>query len=257
MDFEGIFDLFHLNQMDKAMDLLKKTNVTEKNKLQYTSTEMMILNSMEKYEQSIELGEKIWESDLTSENEFLLAIYYIDACISLSKIRNVSDKFGKLENKVVSNKREQISKFVLFRFYHLKGTLLLRSGELDEAMEITKLNQDLISQIPDHQSVNLRGIIHLRLGTIFDYMGKLQKATELYHKSEQEFKNNANQKFLMKSYQNLGNIYRLRGLIDDSIKYYTLSEEISQRQNDTIQMAQMSIERGVNFVIKGDIPKAL
>lgn len=154
--------------------------------------------------------------------------------------------------KGLSLKEEKTS--TKLELMHLRGWILVKIGEYDEAEEIFVQAQELANELDDEGYI---AKIKNDLGAMAVYKGEYTKAIDRLNDAVKIRKKREELTELGKIYNNLGLVYRKKGQLNKALDYLDQSFEIRKKRNDRYHMATILTNMGLVYTNQGRLDKAL
>ncbi|MCE7741558.1 MAG: tetratricopeptide repeat protein [Candidatus Heimdallarchaeota archaeon] len=210
-----------------------------------------------KYEEALHLVETLEKSEKLPTKEQLSC----QVCKStiLNKLGKYSQALELLEST------SQRSKTNNLYFIHMdaiieKAYSLWRLGRLNQALEILKQNDEILSSIErkEKKEVKKRQASTIKLkGVIYQSKGNHEKALELYSESLKIWNVLNDQKEISTILNNIGVLYRTKGELDKALEYYDQSLTIYKEIGNEDDIATIVNNIGNIYLYTGEIDKAL
>lgn len=137
--------------------------------------------------------------------------------------------------------------------WNLLGTLLVRIGELDEAINAYQTVLRLGQEHKDQEEI---AMVYGNLGNVCYKLGKLNNADNYYRQSLKIYKKLRIKEGLANQYGNIGNVYRDRKNMNGALMYYNRSFEINKDLECKDGMADNYTNLGSVYDIKKDWNRA-
>ncbi|MCP4113000.1 MAG: tetratricopeptide repeat protein [Desulfobacteraceae bacterium] len=186
-----------------------------------------------------------------------------EAYYSLADLQNDYDEWydaleslGSAEKiwETLSDDGQTVQVMNLSKYATLKGTLLLKIGQWDKAIEYYEKSLQIQTALGDRQGMaNAYG----NLGNVYLQKGEWDKAVEYYEKSLQIQTDLDDRQGMANTYGNLGNVYLQKGEWDEAVKFYKKSLHIQTALDDRQGMANTYGNLGSVYRQKGEWDKAV
>ena len=124
----------------------------------------------------------------------------------------------------------------------------------EDLLRRKRINEYLLEKVRDKQE---KANILTELGTIFYYLGEINKALKYYEKALELHEELSRKEGMAVVLGNIGVIYKIKGELDKAQEYYEkaleLDEELGRKEGMAVVLGNM----GVIYKIKGELEKAL
>lgn len=224
----------------------------------YRVIKLRILVVNQHFEQAIEFYNEFFDSSNEPTNIYDLKaqIQYFIAVVSLSKLEVAVGLYQQITNHPLSSS-EKLTPIDTLQKNHAAVSLFIQKGDFSKAKGISYDNYHLANHL---ENTKWQAIFSNELGVIYDYLGKLHKATKYYQLaidiiSDDVDKLPPNQ--LIKMYNNLVGIYRRRGYLEKFSIYLDIMETLVYKHNNHSWIGQVHIDRGMRNYAKGNLEKTL
>jgi len=124
----------------------------------------------------------------------------------------------------------------------------------DELLRRKRINEYLLEKVRDkEEKTKILG----ELGTIFYYLGDLEKALEYFRKALKLNEELGSKEGMAANFVNIGIVYRIKGELDNALEYYgkalKLNEELERKEGIAADLGNI----GIVYQIKGELANAL
>ena len=124
----------------------------------------------------------------------------------------------------------------------------------EDLLRRKRINEYLLEKVRDKQE---KANILTELGTIFYYLGEINKALKYYEKALELHEELSRKEGMAVVLGNIGVIYKIKGELDKAQEYYEKALELDEQLGRKDRMAVVLGNMGVIYKIKGELEKAL
>jgi tetratricopeptide (TPR) repeat protein len=124
----------------------------------------------------------------------------------------------------------------------------------EDLLRRKRINEYLLEKVRDKEE---KAKILSEFGTIFYYLGELDKALEYYEKTLELDEELGSKGGIAMDLENMGNIYRIKGELNEALEYYGMALKLNEELGRKEGIARVLVNKGIVYRIRRELDKAL